>query len=168
MLMNFRIFENMRNDIVLKSNTITNKSGGKSLRHIGAGTLPICKKTGRILVAYRSIAVDEPHTWAVFGGRLNSDDSNPQEAAKRELYEETGFSDDINLIPVYVYKVTGFEYHNFIGIVDNEFEPDINWETEKTKWVNFDDFQKLHPKHFGLKALLNDNETLNMITNFSK
>ena len=44
----------------------------------GAGILPICKKTGRILVAYRSLEVNEPHTWGIFGGKLDEEDGEEE------------------------------------------------------------------------------------------
>jgi len=122
---------------------------------VGAGVLPICKKTGRILVAYRGLRVNDPHTWCVFGGRLKEELNETEvECAKRELIEESGFSGNIKLIPSYIYNTSGFEFYNFLGIVDEEFEPVLNWETEKSKWLNFEEFTKLQPKHFGLNSLI--------------
>lgn len=157
MITKFKIFESVQDEIGFGIGaTFANDSDEKFWGNLAAGVLPICKKTGRILVAYRSKYVNEPHTWGVFGGKLDEDDGEEdlQEVAKREFIEETDFSGDIRLIPAYIYKAKGFEYHNFIGIIDEEFEPKLDWETEKTKWMNFEEFEKLYPKHFGLKALI--------------
>ena len=34
----------------------------------GAGSLVVAKDTGRILLAHRSRAVEQPNTWGVWGG----------------------------------------------------------------------------------------------------
>ena len=157
MIVKFKMFESVQDEIDFGiGSDFANDSGKPFFRDKGAGVLPICKKTGRILVAYRGEYVNEPHTWNLFGGKIESFDKNIQEVAKREFVEETKFNGKIQLIPVYIYKVKGFEYHNFIGLIEDEFEPKLDWETEKTKWLNFEEFMKLYPKHFGLKALVNN------------
>jgi len=166
MIVKFKIFESVQDEIGFGMGAdFANDAGEKFWGNLGAGVLPICKKTGRILVAYRSKYVNEPHTWGIFGGKLDEEDGEDdlQVVAKREFVEETGFSGDVRLIPAYIYKAKGFEYHNFIGILDDEFEPELDWETEKTKWINFDELEKLYPKHFGLKALVqNDLDKIKM------
>jgi 8-oxo-dGTP pyrophosphatase MutT (NUDIX family) len=46
---------------------------------------------------------------------------SPADSAKKELKEETGFSGGIRLIPSFVFSSGSFKYHNFIGLVTNEF-----------------------------------------------
>lgn len=130
-------------------------SGGQNFwGDIGAGVLPFCIETKRFLVAFRSEDVNEPHTFGILGGALDEIiDNNVKDTATREFKEETEYDGDLELIPLYVYKV-----HNFLGIIPHEFEPVIDWETEYCEWITYDELIKLHPKHFGLKALL-DNST---------
>jgi len=120
----------------------------------GAGCLFMAKTTGRLLIPLRSAMVLQPGTWGVWGGAIDSGE-NPQEAVKREASEEVGFRGIIEkLIPLYVYhdSKSEFKYHNFLAIVDDEFIPNLNWETERYKWVNYGDWPS--PLHFGLKALI--------------
>lgn len=168
MITQFKNFESVQDEIGFgMSADFANDSGKNFWGNLGAGVLPICKKTGKILVSYRSKYVNEPHTWGIFGGKLDEGfDKNIQEVAKREFIEETGYNGKIQLIPAYVYNTEGFEYHNFIGLVDHEFVPELDWETEKIKWVDFEEFIKLYPKHFGLKALIKND--LEKIKKYSK
>lgn len=139
--------------------------------NIGGGVLPICIKTKRILLPYRSKYVNEPHTWGVWGGKLDDDEvqSDIKDVVRREFREETGFDCDcFELVPSYIFETPNgsFKYYNFIGLFDNEFTPVLDWETEKFKWVTFDEFMKIQPKHFGLKGLI-DND-LRSIEKFTK
>jgi 8-oxo-dGTP pyrophosphatase MutT (NUDIX family) len=125
---------------------------------VAAGILPLCKETGRLLVCHRSIYVHEPGTWGIFGGKVDFD--NPSEndimdAALRELEEETEYTGQMELIPAYVFKDEDkFSYHNFIGLVDEEFKPILNWENDKYRWMTFEDLDNLNKKHYGLVKLL--------------
>jgi len=120
----------------------------------GAGCIFMAKTTGRLLLPLRSMMVLQPGTWGVWGGAIDSGE-NPAKAVKREATEEVGYRGIIEkLIPLYVYedKQSGFKYHNFLAIVDDEFDPRLNWETDKYKWVEYGQWP--HPLHFGLKALI--------------
>jgi 8-oxo-dGTP pyrophosphatase MutT (NUDIX family) len=126
-----------------------------------AGILPICTKTGRILVGLRSEDVYEPHTYGIFGGKFDDDSETAEEVAKRELYEETQYDGKIKLIPSYVYTNKNFKYYNFIGLVDKEFKCKLNWENNLVKWITFEELLTLDDKHFGLDSLIeNDLETI--------
>ena len=58
-------------------------------------------------------------------------------------------------------------YHNFLAIIDNEFEPDLNWETQGYEWVDFGDWPS--PLHPGLKWLIaNDGNKIESIINSLK
>ena len=135
---------------------------------VGAGVLPVCPTTGRALISFRSAYVQEPNTWGVWGGKLDLENGDETEddveiAARREFREETGFSGQLRLIPAYVFRAKGgnFVYHNFIGIVSEEFEPELDWETEDFRWMTWDELNKLNRKHFGLVELLrNDSEAI--------
>ena len=85
------------------------------------------------------------------GGAIDSDEI-PKEAAKREVQEEAGYDGETEMIPLSVFEKGTFKYHNFLAIVDEEFEPKLNWETQDYKWVDFGDWPQ--PLHFGLQSLL--------------
>lgn len=144
-----------------------NKHGGKFWGDEAAGILPICRSTGKILISFRGEQVNEPHTWGIFGGKMDKGET-PEEAAKRELVEETCYQGKYELIPAYIFIAPGnkFKYHNFIGIVEDEFKPDYDWETENSKWVTLDELIKIQPKHFGLKKLLDN--SMEIIKKFAK
>lgn len=154
----FKYFnENVQDEIGFGAGaSFANDAGERFWGNLGAGVLPICTKTKRILLAYRSAYVNEPHTWGVFGGKLDEgvQDEDLAQVALREFREESGYEGEINLTPAYIFKRPNFEYHNFLGIVDAEFEPELDWETESTKWVNYQELIDIYPKHFGLKDLL--------------
>lgn len=134
---------------------------------IGGGVLPICIKTKRILVGLRSSDIMEPHTWGIFGGKLDIDEGvneTIEQAVKRELKEETGYAGSISLKPAYIFKNKGFEYHNFIGIVNDEFHPSLDWENDDAKWMTYEELINLKSKHFGLSALLkNSNDIIQRV-----
>lgn len=151
-----------------KHAVFANKSGAPFWGDAGAGILPICKTTGRILVPYRSKMVNSPHTWGSgFGGKLDDGETDPLEAAKRELTEESGYDGkEVEIIPAFVFKTTGFIYHNFIGLVDKEFQPIFDWETETAEWMTLAELKKLKPKHFGLVELLK--HSMDIIEKYAK
>jgi 8-oxo-dGTP pyrophosphatase MutT (NUDIX family) len=121
----------------------------------GAGVLALASDTGKWLVALRSRNVSSPHTWGVIGGKIDDEDSNPQDAAMREFMEETGYHGAMMMQPAYIYQANNFKYHNFVAlIVKDRWEPQLNWETEEFAWLTHEELLALNPKHFGLDALL--------------
>jgi 8-oxo-dGTP pyrophosphatase MutT (NUDIX family) len=99
----------------------------------------------------------------VFGGKLDIDegvDEAIEEAAKRELKEETGYFGSIELIKGFIFKENNFEYHNYIGIVDKEFQPILNWENEDARWLTYEQLLRLNNKHFGLKRFLKESKLI--------
>jgi 8-oxo-dGTP pyrophosphatase MutT (NUDIX family) len=116
-----------------------------------AGCLFYSKNTGRVLVAHRSDDVFEPNTWGTWGGKTDGDEE-VIEALDREVREETEYYGEYEAIPVYVYKDKNFEYHNYLTIIEDEFIPSLNWETQDFGWF---DINKMPSKlHFGLKLAL--------------
>jgi 8-oxo-dGTP pyrophosphatase MutT (NUDIX family) len=154
-------------NIHINYDTYNNDMNKNFWGNIGAGVLPISKETKKILLSYRSKFVNEPNTWGVWGGKLD-DNENIESTVKREFIEETNYSKNIELISAYVFKTEGFEYHNFIGIVEEEFTPILNWETEDYLWVSFDELLNIEPKHFGLEKLLNDEYSINIIKKYTE
>lgn len=120
----------------------------------GAGCLILSSNTRRFLLPYRSSQVEQPNTWGTWGGAIDPNE-NPEKAVIREIREETGYRGTIEkLIPLVVYKKDAFRYHNFIAVVNHEFSPTLNWETQKYVWCKFGDWPT--PLHFGLKFVLMD------------
>lgn len=124
----------------------------------GAGVLFFARSTCRFLLLLRSAWVNEPHTWCTPGGKVDAGET-PLQAAKREVQEESGatIANEGNLQPLYVFKSPNgtFEYHNYIGIVENEFTPTLSdRESDDYKWLTFEQLQTLPSKHFGIKDLL--------------
>lgn len=134
----------------------------------GAGALILAVDTGRFLLAQRSVEVQEPHTWNVWGGAIDRGLS-PEQAVRKEIAQECGYHGKLKLIPLYVFKDSkgsGFQYHNFLATVQHEFDPKLNWETEDYEWVEWGDWP--HPLHFGLAGVLNDGASVNKIQNVLK
>lgn len=126
----------------------------------GAGILLIAKDTGRLLLTLRSKYVNEPGTWGIPGGKIDSESESPKSAASREASEELGYSGPIYMVPAHVFKAGNFKYHNFIGVVPSEFKPSLNWESEAANWFKLDDLPS--PLHFGLQSLLSNSDDLIM------
>jgi 8-oxo-dGTP pyrophosphatase MutT (NUDIX family) len=136
------------------------KAHGKALERTGfwgkagAGCIILARDTGRICLPKRSKDVEQPHTWGTWGGAIDGREA-PKAAAEREVREEAGYTGKLEIVPLYVYKhPSGFTYHNFLAIVDKEFEPELNWETSTYRWCSPTKLPS--PLHFGLKGLLAD------------
>lgn len=144
-----------------KLNEHYTQSGGQTFwGSMGAGVLPICTTTGRILVAHRSGYVQEPYTWGVWGGKIDEGEGSPKQAALREFNEETQHTGSIKMIDAYIFQKGNFKYYNFIGLLDKEFQPTLNWESSDYKWLTYDELIELGSKHFGLHALLENSGDL--------
>ena len=132
-----------------------------------SGILPICTKTGRICLAWRSGEVAQGNCWGTIGGAVIKG-MEPAESARHEMKEEVGYGGTLILRPAYVHKSGSFRYFNFIGEVPQEFglhpmagesaNLEFRDETDRLKWVTFeemeamvrDDRSSFHP---GLVAL---------------
>lgn len=117
----------------------------------GAGCIFLAKDTKRILLPYRSSSVEQPHTWGVWGGAIDNKE-NPSDAVRREVREEAGYTGSAQLVPLVVFQKGTFKYHNFLTIVDKEFTPKTNWETDDFRWVDYGNWPT--PLHFGLQYLI--------------
>lgn len=122
----------------------------------GAGCSLIAKDTNRILLQLRSSTVDNPHTWGIWGGEIDNDES-PEQTMVRESQEETGYDGDLTILPLTVHKDHNVVYHNHLVIIDKEFEPIINDETEDYLWTSLENIPD--PMHYGLEFILSDEDT---------
>lgn len=101
---------------------------------IGAGILLLAASTGRVLLIKRSGEVRNPHTWSVPGGLVEPGES-VDSAARRETAEEVGFDGPyIETLYLYTYFKGRFEFTTFLGIIEDEFTPELNWESEDWCW----------------------------------
>jgi ADP-ribose pyrophosphatase YjhB (NUDIX family) len=97
-------------------------------KKIAAGVLPICAKTGRILIIRRGLNQSNPGMWACFGGKFEEGlDKNPKDNAKREFVEESGYAGKykISNLPLYVNKDNHSVFYTYIGVFDEEFTPNL-------------------------------------------
>ena len=126
----------------------------------GAGILFLTKNTNRFLVLKRSHKIHEPGTWSIPGGAFNPEKESPKQCAKRECFEETGYDckDVSDFIPAYVYvsPENTFRYYNFICLIPEEFEPQLNEESKSYRWLDLEELQELDNKHFGFEEFLNN------------
>lgn len=129
----------------------------------GAGCIVLCRSSMRVLLPLRSCAVLEPGTWGVWGGAVD-EGLTPEEAVLRELHEESGFKGEAELrfLVDFVDVASGFRYSNYIAIIEEEFVPTLNWETERADWFELDAFPE--PLHFGLKYVLEQVPELGLTT----
>jgi spore germination cell wall hydrolase CwlJ-like protein/8-oxo-dGTP pyrophosphatase MutT (NUDIX family) len=116
----------------------------------GAGVIFFSIKTGRFLFGLRSAEVMESYTWGGFGGKSEGNE-NPEVTARRESREETGYNPN-QLELIYIFEDEEFEYYNYVGIVNDEFDPTLNWENDEYVWVEYGDWPD--PLHFGMEKTL--------------
>ena len=119
-----------------------------------AGLVFYAKSTKRFLLVKRSQGVEEPGYWGNNGGVLKASDNGPRGGAEREGREETGYAGEIDLVPLLVFKKPSFQYDNFLGVIEDEFVPDLGWEATDFEWCDFGDWPS--PLHFGMVGLFND------------
>jgi 8-oxo-dGTP pyrophosphatase MutT (NUDIX family) len=132
----------------------------------GAGCLFQALNSGRICIAHRSNYVEQPGTWGTWGGAIDKDET-PDQAVMREVEEEAGYNGKLKLIPLYVFKhSSGFTYYNYLALVDKEFTPKLDWETQGYRWAVFGEWPT--PMHPGLKLLLNDENSIKIIEKYSR
>lgn len=132
----------------------------------GAGAIVLNKNTKKFLLPFRSSAVEQPNTWGTWGGAIDEGDS-PEQSVRREVLEEAGYQGDLELIPLHVYvdpKGSGFRYYNFLAIVEDEFKPTLNWETENYGWFEWNNFP--NNLHFGLKGILTNSMSVKTIEDY--
>ena len=128
---------------------------------IGAGVLPICESTGRVLLGKRSGESPDSDTWGEFGLKFSEEgqeqETNVLYVIEQAFRMQTAYAGKIKLIPSYVYETTGdsYKYYNFIAILPEEFTPSLSDKNEESKWFTLDELKQMDRKafHFGLKMM---------------
>jgi 8-oxo-dGTP pyrophosphatase MutT (NUDIX family) len=110
----------------------------RDMKH-AAGTLLICKNTGRFLLVKRGKGGSYPGTWATVGGSIDPGEK-PLDAAERELYEETKI--DPSKVKFEFFekqdKLNNTNFYFFKGYCDEEFECKLNEENDDCGWFDMD------------------------------
>jgi ADP-ribose pyrophosphatase YjhB (NUDIX family) len=127
---------------------------------MGAGAIIFAKDTKRFCLQLRSAFVEQPNTWGTWGGAVDSGMS-PNDSVKKEIAEEASYSGSIDLIPIYVFRDKAFSYHNFLGVVEKEFTPLLNWEAQDYRWFEFGEWPS--PLHFGVQSILGDKHSVEVM-----
>ena len=138
--------------------------GSKKFGREGAGVYILAKDTGRILALKRSANVRSPCTWGIPGGKMEEGET-PKQTAVREVFEEVKYQNkNFKLRPLVQFKTRDgiFRFNNFLAVVDKEFIPGLDHETETFKWVNgLEDWPE--PSHHGVRFLRQDNRSQTVI-----
>ena len=134
-----------------------------------AGILLYCKKTNRFLLFLRSNQIqDYPNTWATVGGKVDPTDTNKYKtAAYREMCEETKFCEDIKLRLLYIFRKSKFTYRTYIGLVDEEFTPELNWENSDAKWIGWSQMVSHKNLHPGFSEMLANDDALTILETYA-
>jgi ADP-ribose pyrophosphatase YjhB (NUDIX family) len=132
----------------------------------GVGTIFVSTHTERILLNLRAEHKTHSLCWSLWGGMAEGEET-PKETLYRELSEEMGFVPPISKIypfDIYESKDKHFRYYSFVCIVEEEFIPILNAESDGYAWLKIGVWPK--PMHEGARiSFCKDNalERLQMI-----
>jgi 8-oxo-dGTP pyrophosphatase MutT (NUDIX family) len=104
-----------------------------------------------------------PGSWGLPGGRVEAGETL-MTTITRECEEELGAMPEyVRMLPLEKFTTvdSGFEYHTFFCIVDQEFQPWLNHEHIGYAWINSGTWPK--PMHPGLWSTVNFEAVQNKI-----
>lgn len=130
-----------------------------------AGAIFLSRNTKRVLLNFRSTTVSRPSTFGFWGGKIDEGETIVS-GLSREIKEEIGFLpkyEKIYPLDVYCAPDGQFRYYSFVVIVEREFVPRINGESDGYMWCNLNKFPK--QLHVGARLIL---ENPSYITNILK
>jgi ADP-ribose pyrophosphatase YjhB (NUDIX family) len=118
-------------------------------RITAAGGIFYSQDTKRLLVALRA---GRAKGWAGWGGKIEPNET-PEDALRREVWEETHYKGPMRLTKVYRYESPSLVYYNYLIEVPKQFTPMLDSENITYLWVDsLDDIPK--PIHQGFNAAL--------------
>jgi len=117
-----------------------------------AGALFFAVDTGRFLFLHRTQS-KHSQVWGLAGGTAESGETAWQ-ACEREIREEIGGQTIEKTIPLeqFTSRDGEFEYHTYVCIVKEEFQPCLNHEHDGYAWVGYSAWPR--PLHYGVKNTL--------------
>ncbi len=130
-----------------------------------AGAIFLARNSKRVLLNFRSTTVSRPSTFGFWGGKVDEGETIVS-GLSREIKEEIGFIpryEKIYPLDVYCAPDGQFRYYSFVIIVEREFVPRINGESDGYMWCNLSKFPK--QLHVGARLIL---ENPSYITNILK
>lgn len=118
-----------------------------------------CSSEGNVLIVYRSPQVVDGSCWCSIGGKIEEGET-PEQAARREFREEAGIEPPKVLYQALVYETPQLKFTNFVGSLEGQPFPRLNWESDGYCWVELGDLRTngCRPHHYGLTALLESKE----------
>lgn len=120
---------------------------------IRAAGIIMLSPDGKALFLKRSDKGDHSGEWCLPGGKLEGEET-PEDAAKREFGEETGYDPLMDeLVPLDMTHLNGVEFHTFGSFADQKFVPDLS-DGEHTDWVWADLKSPPRPLHPGVEDTL--------------
>lgn len=137
--------------LLAEDHSLYTDDSGKYWGAQGAGGIFYAEDTKCLCFAKRSKLVNEPNTWGTWGGALDEGET-PEQAVRREVEEEAGYSGKFTLKELYVFQDKKFRYTNFLIVVPKQFTPKMDWETQDFAWVGVDKIPT--PLHPGAQKLL--------------
>jgi 8-oxo-dGTP pyrophosphatase MutT (NUDIX family) len=123
----------------------------------GAGCMIMSKRNGKFLMCKRSRATPYPSTWASFGGKAELNET-PEQTARREAFEETGFRIEGEIEHLYHFETPTFSFDTFIADFEEEFTPRLNDEAEDASWMALEELPD--NVHDGLREILEDKSSV--------
>ena len=119
---------------------------------IAAGAFFYARDTERFLFLHRTQG-KHAHVWGLVGGSQESGET-PWDCCAREIREEIGVVDIEKIIPLerFCSSNSQFEYHTYLCIVEQEFQPFLNHEHDGYAWVSYSAWPR--PLHYGVKNTL--------------
>lgn len=106
----------------------------------------------REVLLMRRKGKDHEGEWGFPAGRIEKGE-RPEEAARREVQEETGHEHDGGFSPFMHSETPKLEFTTYLAHSSEEFKPVLNDEHDVARWVGLDEAEKL-PLHPGVRAAL--------------
>jgi 8-oxo-dGTP pyrophosphatase MutT (NUDIX family) len=132
-----------------------------------AGGLIYALDTHRYCWQLRSTEEKWSGTWGLWGGRSNPKES-PRDTLLRECQEETGITEWKKIVPLhrYVSKDKKFIYDTFCLVVEKEFLPVLDHESDGYCWLPLGIQPK--PLHHKSKQLVQNSSFMSKLVNMEK